>query len=240
MNKKKYKILIPAYNAERYLDKLFEKIKEVDSLDNVIVIDDGSIDKTSQICKDKNVEVITSKINQGKGKALKIGFEEVLKRNQLKDDSEDNIHNNIEFVITLDADLQHDVDSLPLFIEKCLSSNSDIIIGSRMEDTSNMPKDRILSNKLTSAVVSFVAGQKISDSQSGYRLIKTAVLNEIDLISDKYEMESELLIKASRNGFKIDSVPIPTIYNDEHSSINRFKDTYRFMKMIFRLMVVRG
>ncbi len=240
MNKKKYKILIPAYNAERYLDKLFEKIDRVDSLDNVIVIDDGSIDKTSQICKDKNVEVLSSKINQGKGKALKIGFEEVLKRNQLKNDNEDNIHNNIEFVITLDADLQHDVDSLPLFIEKCLSSNSDIIIGSRMEDTSNMPKDRILSNKLTSYVVSFVAGQNIADSQSGYRLIKTAVLNEIDLISDKYEMESELLIKASRNGFKIDSVPIPTIYNDEHSSINRFKDTYRFIKMIFRLMVVRG
>ena len=232
-NKKKYKILIPAYNAEKYLDKLFEKIRKVDSLENVIVIDDGSTDKTHQVCLDNNVECFSSKINQGKGKALKRGFEEILKQNQANAGSE-----KIDFFLTVDADLQHDVDIIPSFIEKYTNSDASIIIGSRMDDTSKMPKDRILSNKLTSSVVSFVAGQKISDSQSGYRLIKTDILKTINLISDNYEMESELLIKASRNGFKIGSVPIPTIYNDEHSSINRTKDTYRFIKMIIRLLIV--
>ncbi len=231
--KKNYKILIPAFNAEKYLDRLFEKIKKVDSLDNVIVIDDGSTDKTYQICLDNNVQCSSSKINQGKGKALKRGFEEILKHNE-SDNKE-----KIDFFLTVDADLQHDVDMIPSFIEKYNDTDVAIVIGSRMEDTSKMPRDRVLSNRLTSFVVSVVAGQKISDSQSGYRLIKTDILNDINLISDNYEMESELLIKASRNGFKIGSVAIPTIYNDEHSSINRFKDTYRFIKMIFRLIIIR-
>ena len=224
---KKHKILIPAYNAAEYLPELFKRIKKIDKLENVLLINDGSTDQTLEICKKHNIETINLSNNQGKGSALKKGFRAILEKG------------DIDFFLTVDADLQHDVDYIPSFIKKMDYSKADIVIGNRLHNKANMPKSRIFSNTVTSWLVSKLAGQKVIDSQSGYRLIKTDVLKNINLIYDKYEMESELLIKASREEFKIDAVPIPTIYNGEKSSINVFLDTYRFIKMYTGLMLFR-
>lgn len=224
---KKHIILIPAYNAAEHLPELFKRIKKIDKLENVLLINDGSTDQTLEICKKHNIETINLSNNQGKGSALKKGFKAILEKG------------DIDFFLTVDADLQHDVDYIPSFIKKMDSSKADIVIGNRLHDKVNMPKSRIFSNTVTSWLVSKLAGQKVIDSQSGYRLIKTDVLKNINLIYDKYEMESELLIKASREEFKIDAVPIPTIYNGEKSSINVFLDTYRFIKMYTGLILFR-
>jgi len=220
----KYKILVPAYNAEKYLPELFEQIKKYDSLDNIIVINDGSADKTVKICEENNISLIDIKNNGGKGKALKRAF------NEIKE-------SDIDFFITMDADLQHAPSCLPLFIKKYEETGAGIIIGNRLHDLKDMPKSRIFSNKTTSWLLGLLCKQKILDSQCGYRLIKREVIEKINIISDKYEMESEILIKASREGYKIDFVPVPTIYGDEHSSINKVKDTYRFIRMYLRMMV---
>jgi len=227
MKKLNFRILIPAYNSERYINDLFGKLDEMDFIDKVIVVDDGSTDNTLKICKTRGVIVLSNKTNGGKGYALKKGFEYM-------------IENDIEFFLTIDSDLQHDVKFIPEFIRKYEESDADIIIGNRLGDTTTMPIERIFSNKTTSWIVSQLAKSKIPDSQSGYRLIKTKVVEDIKLESDKFEMESEILIKAGRKGFKINSIPISALYEGAHSSISILRDTYRFVRLIFRSILLKN
>ena len=97
-----------------------------------------------------------------------------------------------------------------------------------------MPFIRVLTNKIMSGLISKITRQNVPDTQCGFRLIKRPVLEKINLKTSKYETESEILIKASRLGFKIESVPIKTVYSGEKSQINPFVDTLRFIKFLFR------
>ena len=134
----------------------------------------------------------------------------------------------------MDSDGQHDVSDIPTFLKAFNERGSGIILGSRMDDISTMPAVRKFTNKLTSFVGSLLVRQKLKDSQSGFRLISTDVLQAVELEAAGYEMESELLIKASRAGFRISSAPIKTIYGDEVSKIRSVVDTYRFFRLLFR------
>jgi glycosyltransferase involved in cell wall biosynthesis len=188
MKEKNFRILIPAYNSERYIDDLLDRIEKIGLLDKVVVVNDGSKDNTVRICNARGVTVLSNERNGGKGSALKKGFKFMAE-------------NNVEFFMTIDSDLQHDVKYIPEFIKKYDETSADIIVGNRLGDTSTMPIERVFSNRTTSFIVSMISGCKIPDSQSGYRLIKTKVVQEVILTSDKFEMESEILIKAGRKKF---------------------------------------
>lgn len=197
----------------------------------MIVVDDGSYDATSQIAQNSGAIVIEHQINRGKGAALRTGFQYAL-------------DHKYDAVITMDSDGQHDADDIPKFLEAFESKTSalmyrdtkpiGIILGSRMQDISTMPAIRKVTNKLTSFVGSLLAHQKLTDSQSGFRLISSNVLRTVQLETTGFEMESELLIKASKTGFRIISVPIKTIYGQEVSKIDPVLDTYRFLRLLFR------
>lgn len=212
-------ILIPGYNEEKTIGQVVSKARKV--ISNVVVIDDGSTDNTYQIAKDAGAVVIRHEVNKGKGSALKTGFQYALEH-------------NYQAVITMDSDGQHDVDDIPSFLDALSEKKADIVIGSRMKDISTMPAIRKVTNKLTSLVSSILMHQKVDDSQSGFRLINSDVLRSITLETDRYDTESEILIKASRAGFRITSVPIKTIYGQEKSKINPLIDTYRFIRLVFR------
>ena len=109
-----------------------------------------------------------------------------------------------------------------------------MIIGNRMSDARNMPFVRILTNRLMSWFLSLVTRQNIPDTQCGFRLVKRELLEKVNLVTSKYEMESEMLIKASRRGFKIKSVLVKTIYGDQKSQINPLVDTFRFVRLMIR------
>jgi len=226
MKEKNFRILIPAYNSERYIDDLFDRIEKLGLLDKVVAVNDGSKDNTVKICQNRGVTVLSNERNGGKGSALKKGFRYM-------------VENNVEFFLTIDSDLQHDVKYIPEFIKKYDETGADIIVGNRLGDTSTMPIERVFSNRTTSFIVSLISGCKIPDSQSGYRLIKTKVVQEVILTSDKFEMESEILIKAGRKKFKIESLPISALYEGAHSSISVFRDTYRFIRLVFRSLIIR-
>lgn len=226
MKEKNFRILIPAYNSERYINDLLDRIEKMGLLDKVVVVNDGSKDNTVKICNDRGVTVLSNERNGGKGSALKKGFKFMAE-------------NSVEFFLTIDSDLQHDVKYIPEFIKKYEETGADIIVGNRLGDTSTMPVERIFSNRTTSLIVSLLAGCRIPDSQSGYRLIRTAVVQEVILTSDKFEMESEILIKAGRKKFRIESLPISALYEGAHSSINVLRDTYRFIRLVFRSIIVR-
>lgn len=218
-----YDILIPAYNAEGTISELISQLESLNHPSStIIVVDDGSDDKTAQICEKHNVRLIRNIDNRGKGYVLKVGF-----RAFLEDSTED-------YLLCLDADLQHPVSSIPDFLKMVETNQSNFVLGVRQNRLKSMPKHRVLSNLLTSQIISWLSGQKIRDSQCGFRLIHRDVLKKIHLAENGYQLESEMLLRAGREGFRIDWVPIPTIYNDEKSYIGNVSDTYRFTRLIFR------
>lgn len=214
-------VIIPAYNASATIPSLIERISTVVQKENILVVDDGSSDDTFAIANESKVKVLQHKRNKGKGEALLTGFRYALS-------------NCYDAVITMDADLQHDPQFIPDFIEKFRQNSPDIIIGTRKIELKTMPFDRWLTNNLTSIIVSVLGRTKVRDSQSGYRLISAKVLKRIRLFTKKYDLESELLIKAGKIKFKIDSVFISTIYRGSKSYINPLVDTKRFIKLMWR------
>ncbi len=135
-------------------------------------------------------------------------------------------------VLTMDADLQHLPEEIPRFY--ALDNGNRIIIGTRKMNLKIMPIHRLLTNNLTSMIISIFSTQKIRDSQSGYRLIPTKVLKNISLDTIKYDLESEMLFKAGALGCEIVEVPISTVYEGSHSYINPLVDTGRFIRQIWK------
>jgi glycosyltransferase involved in cell wall biosynthesis len=185
------------------------------------VVDDGSSDNTSGLAREAGAVVLRNQINQGKGASLIKGFNYALSH-------------SYDAVITMDGDGQHLPEDIPYFIRLAEYSDSGLIIGNRMFKARGMPRLRLATNMLMSWVISGVARQNIPDTQCGFRLIKKEVIKKLELGTTKYETESEVLIKVSRLGFKIESVPIKTVYAGEKSQINPFIDTLRFFRFILR------
>jgi glycosyltransferase involved in cell wall biosynthesis len=213
-------VIVPAFNAGSTILELIERITQFVNKEDVIVVDDGSTDQTFDLAQPNGVVVLRHDKNRGKGEALKTGFDYVVNR-------------DYNTVITIDADLQHSPDSIPDFMKKAAGFPG-ILIGTRKRNLKIMPMLRWLTNNLTSAIVSILSGTTIRDSQSGYRLIPVRVLKEVQLKFSKYEMESEILIKAARKGFPIGEVPIGTIYRGGKSFINPLVDTGRFIKLMWK------
>jgi glycosyltransferase involved in cell wall biosynthesis len=171
--------------------------------------------------------VISHPVNLGKGASLIKGFSYALEK-------------GFDAVITMDGDGQHLPEDIFFFMRVAKYSPSAIFVGNRMHKARNMPPVRLLTNKFMSWLVSFVAKQKIPDTQCGFRLIKKEVLKKVSLHTSKYETESEILIKASRHGFKIEPVMIKTIYRGEKSQINPLIDSFRFVRFILREIWAAG
>ncbi|MBL8012427.1 MAG: glycosyltransferase family 2 protein [Candidatus Omnitrophica bacterium] len=212
-------VLIPCHNEAQAIGRLVEQVKHL-GLD-VVVVNDGSTDATGSIAESKKARVITISPCGGKGNALRKGFEYIL--SQVYD-----------ALIIMDGDGQHSPEDLPAFIEHYKTTRASVINGNRMANNRNMPFVRKMTNVVMSWMISLVCRQRVADSQCGYRLISCEVLRNIKLNSTNFEIESEILIKASKKGLKIDSVPVQTIYEDEQSKIRPVKDTIRFFKYLLR------
>jgi len=217
-------VLIPAYQEEENIGNVVKRVKEIPGIEEVVVIDDGSQDRTFEVARESGATVIRHLSNQGKGKALQTGFKYALEK-------------GFDGVITMDGDGQHLPEEIPLFLENAERRGSDIVVGSRMENPQGMPFLRYWTNTVTSLITTLLAGVRIRDSQSGFRWISRRVLQEVSLESPKFAIESELLIKAGKKGFKITEIPITTIYLPEstkRSKISPLKDTLRFFILIWR------
>lgn len=206
--------LIPAYNEAEKIGKVVKKTLQYC---DVLVVDDGSMDNTGKIAEESGAFVVTHERNRGKGDALITGFTYALK-------------NGYESIITLDADGQHDPSEIPKFLKK--GDTYDIVIGVR--DFKEMPFPRKISNTITTLLLSLRTRQKIGDSQSGYRMIKTDVLKGLNFKTRGFILESELLIRAK---CRIGNVRIKTIYAGEKSHVNNFRDTIKFITFMIQSML---
>lgn len=213
-------VLIPSYNEFKTIGPLVEKIK-AKNLD-IVVIDDGSTDNTAEIARKSGAYVLRHQQNKGKGASLKAGFRYVLNR-------------GYDAAITMDADAQHSPEDIFKFIETAQVFDIDMVVGNRMLSSKNMPPIRWLTNNIMSLTISLICWRNIRDSQCGFRLIKTKVLQELNPISSNYEIESETIIEARHKGFKIKFIPVQTIYTKQTSQINPVVDTIRFFKFLLRI-----
>ncbi len=215
-------IIVPAFNARPHLAELLEKVKWrlKDQVFHwsILVIDDGSSDHTAEMAESSGCVLIRHSKNLGKGASLKAGFAYA-------------VENGLDVIVTIDADLQHDPASIMPMLELLNKEHYDVVIGSRAFDTGKMSPARIISNRITSALIAWRCGQTIPDSQSGYRVIRTDAIRDVSLKTSRYETESELLIRLCKNGCRIGFYPIETIYRNEKSHIRHFPDTIRFIRM---------
>ncbi len=216
-------IVIPGYNIGRQLRSVLSKCLHYVSRKHIYVIDDGSTDRTVEIAKEEKVVVHRHSSNLGKGSALKSGFQLALS-------------DGLEGVITIDGDGQHDPDFIPSFLSVMQETGCDFVMGVRPFRICEMPADRILSNRLSSLIVSSIVGQRIYDSQCGFRLIRKNVIEDIALDTNHFETETELLVKSIRHGFRIGFCPIPVVHTAYKSRIRRLPDTVRFCRLICKLL----
>lgn len=214
-------ILIPAYNAEETLGSVLKKIEPLKM--DTIVVNDGSSDETKRVASENGAQLLEHPLNLGKGAALRTGFQYILQK-------------GYQVVITLDADGQHDPSEIPSLLKIFQSVNPDILIASRAAEFGKMTFLRRFWNRLGVKAVARLCHSDITDSQSGFRLIRTEVLKTVDLSTSRFETELELLIKACKKGFGVLSVPIKTQKVDGTGS-SHFRpviDTWLVCKIFLR------
>ncbi len=209
--------LIPAYNESA---RLAAVVSGALVHLPVLVVDDGSTDDTAAIAERAGAAVLRQRPNQGKGAALRAGFRQAMEA-------------GYDAVLTLDADGQHDPAEIPTFLEACRRGQADLIIGARQFN--QMPSSRRLANSLGQRAFSWALGQAVPDNQSGYRLISRRLLAE--LLSSReqgFEFEVEMIVICVERGFKLEWVPIRTIYAGEGSHINPLRHVVNFGRVVWQ------
>jgi glycosyltransferase involved in cell wall biosynthesis len=211
MNTRNFAI-VPCYNVGDACKPVITEVLR--HVDHCIAIDDGSTDQTASVIQElklPGLELLKHPRNLGKGKALITGFRHAMES-----------HPELDSVITLDGDGQHDPSLIPNFIQKHEQENADLVYGNRMTDLRAMPLHRRWLNGLSNKLVSGICKVRIYDSQCGFRLYSMNLLKLVvdELKSERYELETEILIRACKKGLNISWVPIPTIYSTETTALS--------------------
>ena len=214
--------VIPAFNAAESVATVVLGLRRILPAASITVIDDGSGDDTGGMAAAAGATVLRHERNRGKGAALRTGFAHAIADPQT------------ECILTLDADEQHRPEDAPDLIHRMDVSGADIVIGSRRRAGSGIPIHRIVSNMITSFLVSARTGQDIADSQSGFRFIRRAVVEHTAFHHDGFEAETEFLLAASQAGYRIDHVPVRTVYAGERSHMTKWRTTVNFIRVLFQ------
>ena len=217
--------VIPAFNDEKHIGDILRRTRK--QLDHVLVVDDGSTDQTSQRAREAGAEVIVHSENRGKGEAIKTGLGHWLDQ-------------EVTWVTLLDSDGQH----LPEEIDRFLSATGSathptFFIGNRMNNLAGMPFIRRVVNRYMSKRISRVCGQDIPDTQCGFRMLDRQLIPDLLSGGHRFDYDTEVLIVASRKGYRIESVPITTVYSDQVSKIHPVHDALRFFKLMWRYKAIR-
>jgi len=194
----KITVVVPAHNEEDRIGEVLKDLKKTKL--PVVVVDDGSTDKTYQIAKKHKITVLRHQVNLGKGAALKTGCEAAFSM-------------GAEAVILMDSDGQHKTEDLPYFIDALEKDKFDVVFGSR-NLSHGVPLVRYMGNKTASVLVSFLFGIYVSDLICGFRGLSKKAFKRLNWESTGYGVETEMAIKTGKYGLKHCEVPVQTIYYD--------------------------
>jgi glycosyltransferase involved in cell wall biosynthesis len=214
-------VLIPAFNAGKSVGDVIRASKEI--VRDVVVINDGSRDDTAAVARALEAEVIDHPQNRGKGAALKTGFAHAIK-------------NGYDVVVTLDADGQHLPREIPKFLKSREETKADLIIGGRSHLFGEMLPRRRLANRFSAWSIAKASKTGITDSQSGFRLYSANLLRNVRLRTDGFDLESEVIVRAGVDGFKVLTIPIDLGFVDgiSTSHYKPIKDTLRIAWTVTR------
>lgn len=193
----KISIVIPCHNEARHLKKILLKLNQLKNIHAVIVVDDGSTDDTFTIAKKLTCYAFHHQFNLGKGSALKTGCVFAFE------------HLNSDYVILMDADEQHSVADLPLFLTK-INRGKTLILGVR--SFVGMPKQVAFFNKFISLLIALATGKYIPDIPSGYKAFDQSIYKQLKWQASGYEVELEMAWKIAHKKLQFSTVPIKTIY----------------------------
>ena len=191
-------VVIPIFNEEPTIGDVIGRLKatmqKIGFKHEIIVVDDCSEDRSLEISKSQSVKVYSLKKHMGKGYALRVGFAKA----------------KGEIIATIDSDGSHRPEELPLLLTPILQDQADFVIGSRFlhEKPASAKKLNAIGVRLFNVLIKIFTRTEVSDSQSGYRAMKSEILKNLRLRSGEYEIESEMLVKTAQRGFRVKEVPI--------------------------------
>jgi glycosyltransferase involved in cell wall biosynthesis len=208
--------IIPAFGEARFIGTVVRGVFQ--HLGHIIVVDDHSPDQTAKVAREAGAEVICHSKNLGKGAAIKTGLRRAA--------------NCFGFFLFMDGDGQHDPAEIPKFLAKANATQAHLIVGNRMWNAAGMPVTRRWTNKFMSWQIGKLCRRELPDSQCGFRLARYELLPLLRQSSDGFAFETENLLLAAQNGFRVEFVPVRTIYRDERSKIKPMRDTFRYIRIL--------
>jgi len=223
-------VLVPCYNVGESCVAVI--CGAAQHADLCVAVDDGSTDDTAshmQNLRLQNLMVIRHEHNRGKGAAILTGFRSILSARP-----------ETTAIVTLDGDGQHDPGLIPEFAQKQEQTGADLVYGNRMLDQQTMPWHRRQLNALSNRLISNICKQRIFDSQCGFRLYSKGLIEALanELKSNRYELETEVLIKATQKGMRIETVPVSTIYTRQIMKLSHHSlaDVLRIARLLTRYL----
>lgn len=217
-------IVIAAYNEEKKIETVIDKLKE-NNYKNIVVVDDGSKDKTSIIAKEKGVHILKHIINRGQGAALQTGISYAL-------------NNNADIIVTFDADDQHNPTEIETITKPIKEGKVDAALGSRFLKTNNIPFLRKIMLKGAILVILVMYRIKLTDAHNGFRALSRVAASKIRITHDGMEHASEIVEEIKHKNISFTEVPVTIRYSKEtlqkgQSGLNSIKI---LMKMILKKM----
>jgi len=205
--------LVPALNEAATIARVVTGLET--RVEAVVVVDDGSSDGTAEAARAAGATVVAHAQTKGKGQAVRTGLDHILTVPQ------------VTHVLLLDGDLQHVPDEAGRLIAAAVGTGADLVVGERQFDRAAMPASRYYANLYGSAALSSFTGVPLRDTQCGYRLFRTDMLRRFRLRAVGYDIETEMLVKVSRLGGRIVSVPVSAVYHTGRSKLRPVRDTTR-------------
>jgi len=215
-------IVIPAYNEEEVIAGVIDEIRSA-GYENIILVDDGSTDKTQQTAKNTGVTALKHKINRGKGAATKTGIEAAKLL-------------GADIIVTLDGDGQHNPQDIRKLTEPIANEKCDVVLGTRLIDPRGMPRHKIIANHVGNFCTWYLYGLWVTDSQSGFRAYSRHSAEVINTRSDRYEYDSEVIREVRKYRLRFREVPITVRYTEYSMGKVQKQGFWNGLKTLYKMV----
>lgn len=216
-------VVVPAWNEAQAIGEVLDGL--LPRVDAVVVVDDGSSDRTGEVALGRDARVVRHALNRGLGAALATGIRAALAE-------------GADAILTFDADGQHRPEDVPAVLAPIKEGSADVVIGSRLLNPEGMPLVRRIANRIGNAVTALLFGARVTDSQSGLRAFSRHAAERIEIRTDRMEVSSEIVAEVFRHKLRLAEVPIKSVYS--RYSMSKGQGFIMGLKTLGRLIVRRA